>query len=147
MKRKFVSIVMVVLLIAIALVGITACTKDEESILVGVWISVAEDNDDSTDYYATITSTDNPNILRYQSYEIDKVTSLFKKNYYHNIYFSENEYKMSKELTNVIDYTITILDDNTIFIKYIYGTQMEYTFRRTTMTLDEFKVQYGKKAE
>ncbi len=80
--KKFLSIMMITLMIIVTVIGITACTKDEPDKepdkLVGTWISVAEDNSHYpydfnkteeyrlyADYYAVITESEN---LFFKSY-------------------------------------------------------------------------------
>ncbi len=165
MRRKFVSIVLLILLIVITLIGITACTKDKQDKLVGVWISVAEDNEhypfvEKTEtwrvyvnYYALITESelkDSDNLVfkSYMIYEnsgkfVEHTSSKIIRNpqkegvYYMSTKFVDND-------TAGSSYKITMQDDDTILVTDDEDAFSKYIFRRTTMTLEEFKTTYGK---
>ncbi len=163
--KKFLSIMMITLMIIVTIVGITACTKDEPDKepdkLVGTWISVAEDNNHYpydfnkteeyrlyADYYAVITESEN---LFFKSYmfvqsngnfiehnESKVVRNPKKEGTYHvSTHFWENHFAGSS-------YKITFVDNDTILIEDDDDSFTSFTFRRTSMTLEEFKATYGR---
>ncbi len=164
MKKKILSIIMVVMIVAITVVGITACTEDKSDKLVGTWISIAEDNEhyigmetnedrEYVNYYAVITKSSEKDSKDYvlNSYMIYQTSGKYDENKDSKIvkkeegkYFTLSSF--SGALVAKSSHYINIKDDNTILIESENGSR-KYTFRRTTMTLDEFKTQYGKETE
>lgn len=163
--KKVLSIMMIALMIVITIVGITACTKDEADNLVGVWISAAEDNSHYpyalkteeyrvyVNYYAVITESEDKKSddLVFKSYMIYQNTGKFVEHTSSKIVINpvlEETYNMATKMGNndVVggSYKITFVDNDTILIEDDDDTFSKYTFRRTTMTLDEFKEMYGK---
>lgn len=169
MKKKFLSIVMVVLLVAVTLIGITACTKEEDK-LVGTWFGQeqVEEGHLGRVYYTVITQNkENKNSLVYKQYIIfpSRVVqnapnqteresgefcilpekNLSKTSGLLNCTFNRNHASDFYKIVRESDDNFKVVrwngkEEGTEYNGYDYGV---YSFERTSMTLDEFKEQYG----